>query len=272
DVRLHRLFADWGEGTSNASGEEGRGATARNGDVTWLHQFFSNDRWQTEGGDFSPTMSATASVNRNGNYEWAASGMVADVQSWIDSPDTNFGWILVTRETGTESAKRFDSREATNAERRPKLSITYLPGIQEVSNRDQWISEFYEPDEVVDLAADIDGDTLSAAFEYGFGFDPKTPNAPDAGFTVAVDAASNGIDVAFRRDPRAKDLTYRVETSSDLSKWDPLVESAEGNPATGAGFISESVIGAGPFQLVAAKATAASGAFYVRLVLVIEED
>ena len=225
DVRLHRLLADWGEATSNASGEEGTGAVARNGDVTWQHRFFSNDRWQTEGGDFVLTASATTSVNRSGNYDWTGSEMVTDAQSWIDSPDSNFGWILITRETGSESAKRFDSRDATNADRRPKLAITYLPGVQEVSNRDQWISQFYEKGEVVDLAADLDGDTLSAAFEYGYGFDPKIPNPPAAGFAVAVDPETREINVTFRRDPRAIDFIYRVETSTALSRWDPLVES-----------------------------------------------
>ncbi len=272
DVRLHRLLADWGEATSNASGEEGTGAVARNGDVTWQHRFFSNDRWQTEGGDFVLTASATTSVNRSGNYDWTGSEMVTDAQSWIDSPDSNFGWILITRETGSESAKRFDSRDATNADRRPKLAITYLPGVQEVSNRDQWISQFYEKGEVVDLAADLDGDTLSAAFEYGYGFDPKIPNPPAAGFAVAVDPETREINVTFRRDPRAIDLIYRVETSTDLSRWDPLVESSAGNAATGVGLISELAIGEGPFQLVTAKASVAADGFYVRLVLIVAED
>src|SRR5205823_4391089 len=34
-VELHRLLADWGEGTSRASGEEGTGAPATPNDTTW---------------------------------------------------------------------------------------------------------------------------------------------------------------------------------------------------------------------------------------------
>src|SRR4030095_5835758 len=39
-VELHRLSADWGEGTSVAPGEEGEGAPATTNDATWRHRFF----------------------------------------------------------------------------------------------------------------------------------------------------------------------------------------------------------------------------------------
>src|SRR5205823_74336 len=39
-VELHRLLADWEEGTSQASGEEGTGAPATPNDATWRHRFF----------------------------------------------------------------------------------------------------------------------------------------------------------------------------------------------------------------------------------------
>ena len=42
-VSLHRLLADWGEGPSNAIGNEGRGAVAEAGDATWLHTFSPTD-------------------------------------------------------------------------------------------------------------------------------------------------------------------------------------------------------------------------------------
>jgi hypothetical protein len=51
--------------------------------------------------------------------------MVADVQSWLDDPDDNFGWELVIPSPGVASAKRFNSRENTNASSRPMLSVTY---------------------------------------------------------------------------------------------------------------------------------------------------
>ena len=39
-VELHKLLADWGEGTSHAPGEEGDGAPATTNDATWRHRFF----------------------------------------------------------------------------------------------------------------------------------------------------------------------------------------------------------------------------------------
>jgi hypothetical protein len=51
NVTLHRALANWGEGTSNATQEEGRGATATAGDATWYHRFYPTSLWTTAGGD-----------------------------------------------------------------------------------------------------------------------------------------------------------------------------------------------------------------------------
>src|SRR4030095_9728018 len=61
-VELHRLLADWGEGTSDASANEGRGAPATANDATWRHRFYDTIFWTTQGGDFSGTVSASQSV------------------------------------------------------------------------------------------------------------------------------------------------------------------------------------------------------------------
>jgi hypothetical protein len=123
----HRLTKDWGEGASNAFGQEGRGTNAMSGDVTWRHTFFSNQFWNNQGGDYVSTASATQNVGGNGKYIWSGSGMATDVQAWVDDPSTNFGWILIGLE-GVTSAKRFLSREATTVSNRPKLTITYTEG------------------------------------------------------------------------------------------------------------------------------------------------
>ena len=44
-VELHKLLADWGEGTSIAPGEEGDGAPATPNDATWRHRFFDTIFW-----------------------------------------------------------------------------------------------------------------------------------------------------------------------------------------------------------------------------------
>ena len=50
---------------------------------------------------------------------------IADVQSWLDSPATNFGWILRGDESSAGDARRVDSRENLTAANRPTLTITY---------------------------------------------------------------------------------------------------------------------------------------------------
>jgi hypothetical protein len=67
-VELHRLLADWGEGTSHAPMGEGDGAPATTNDATWRHRFFDSVFWTTQGGDFSPTVSASQSVAGVGQY------------------------------------------------------------------------------------------------------------------------------------------------------------------------------------------------------------
>src|SRR6266498_4208001 len=62
NVTIYRALANWGEGASNASQEEGRGTQALPGDATWYHRFYPTSLWATAGGDFRPTASATVSV------------------------------------------------------------------------------------------------------------------------------------------------------------------------------------------------------------------
>jgi hypothetical protein len=91
-VSLYRLTADWGEGTSNSSGNEGGGATATTGDATWIHTFYSTTFWKNPGGDFVVTTSGTTSVGGIDSYAWPSTPqLVADVQQWLDAPVTNFG-------------------------------------------------------------------------------------------------------------------------------------------------------------------------------------
>jgi hypothetical protein len=127
-VSLHAVNADWGEGTSDAGGEEGAGASATTNDATWTHRLYPGTSWSTDGGDFAATASGSASVgNQNGDYTWSSAGMVADVQAWLDAPSSNFGWIVIGNETSTRVVKRFDSRTNGDASHRPELTVTFTP-------------------------------------------------------------------------------------------------------------------------------------------------
>ncbi len=129
NVSVHETLADWGEATSNAPGQEGSGGVAVTGDVTWIHTFFNGSLWTTAGGDYDPTPSATAAVAFGGDYIWGnTAAMVADVQSWLDAPATNFGWLLRhDDEITAATAKRFATRENPDVSLRPSLEINYAP-------------------------------------------------------------------------------------------------------------------------------------------------
>src|SRR5881275_2465981 len=94
-VELHKLLADWGEGTSHAPMGEGDGAPATPNDATWRHRFFDTIFWTVQGGDFSATVSASQSVGGVGQYTWSSAQMIADVQSWLSDPASNFGWLVL---------------------------------------------------------------------------------------------------------------------------------------------------------------------------------
>jgi FtsP/CotA-like multicopper oxidase with cupredoxin domain len=126
-VTAHRLLADWGEGASDAEGQEGDGAPAEPGDATWLHTFYDTDFWATPGGDFVSTPSAQTQVGGTGFYDWTSAQLAADVQGWLDDPGSDFGWVLIGEESASATAKRFESRENSNVVRRPRLTIEFLP-------------------------------------------------------------------------------------------------------------------------------------------------
>ncbi len=129
NTALHRVIASWGEGTSDANGEEGRGTTANPNDATWLHRFHNEISWSTPGGDYATYPSAEHSIADVGLYTWESTrALVSDVQQWLDSPQTNYGWLLRGNESENGSAKRFDSRENPVLANRPALTVKYTSG------------------------------------------------------------------------------------------------------------------------------------------------
>jgi spore coat protein A len=126
-VELHVVTSDWGEGTSDADGEEGEGAAATPGDATWLHTFYDTDFWAAVGGDYEGTESASQVVGAEGIYSWSSAAMVADVQGWLEGSLDNFGWILVGDESSDRTAKRFNSRQNATVSTRPVLTVSFDP-------------------------------------------------------------------------------------------------------------------------------------------------
>jgi hypothetical protein len=125
-VSIHRVLVGWGEGSSDATLQEGHGAAAEEGDVTWTHRKLGGEAWTTPGGDFVADASGATDVAGIEWYAWGSTeAMVADVQGWYDDPASNFGWIVVADESTAGTAKRFESRES-GEETAPTLTIHYF--------------------------------------------------------------------------------------------------------------------------------------------------
>jgi hypothetical protein len=125
-VRLHRLNADWGEAGSRAGGEQGGGAPPETGDVTWTHRFFGGQTWSAPGGDFASAESGAIMVDQIGAYSWSSPQTGSDVQTWVDDPSRNFGWILIGNEANTQTTKRFYTRQFSSEGYRPTLRIEFV--------------------------------------------------------------------------------------------------------------------------------------------------
>lgn len=122
-VTLHRVTADWGQAGSVGGGS---GGLAQPGDATWQLRFFDTDPWATPGGDFVGAASASQSVGQIGPYEWTGAGLVADLQFWLDSPASNFGWLVMGNEDSASTVKKFYSSEGFIP---PRLSVNYTPSL-----------------------------------------------------------------------------------------------------------------------------------------------
>lgn len=127
-VGLHRVVSAWGEGMSIAGGSGGQGGPAAANDATWLHTFYPGDFWSRPGGDFVEASSTLLPVHGPGRDVWDSTpALVADVQMFLDAPETNFGWLVRGDELSAGTAKRFATREAADPALRPALTITYTP-------------------------------------------------------------------------------------------------------------------------------------------------
>jgi hypothetical protein len=131
---LHRLFFSWGEGDKmpEFEGSPGLGAPATTGEATWQFRFLEGASWTSPGGEvdheFAAAPSSTAFVYGIGDLvEFESTlNLVADVQAWVNNPESNFGWMLMTEdESVRRSARSFASSEDGGGG--PILTVDFTP-------------------------------------------------------------------------------------------------------------------------------------------------
>src|SRR5574341_2123441 len=102
------------------------------GAATW-NQYASGLSWQVAGADGSGDRGSTvlgaltSSITGLQTISLNASG-VAMVQSWVDNPSSNHGFIIL--DYNNSNGLDFSSREKGTASLRPKLTVTYSGGSQ----------------------------------------------------------------------------------------------------------------------------------------------
>ena len=250
---LHALSHDWSEGTVNASGNEGKGGTATNGSATWISTALNTGPdWASPGGSFTGTASASVSIGTQlGFYSWTSAALADDVQSWLGDPAGNLGWILVAQSQATGTARRFFSREATTAANRPQLSIDYTVPGQVPSYRETWLAQFYPGGDFPGDLSNEDDDQNNALVEYAIATDPTVND--DSSVASVLDPSSGDLTMSFVRDPRADDLRYTAQVSSDMQNWLDIATSLNGDGTLGSvgAVVTESnILGRHPLKQV----------------------
>lgn len=118
----------WCEGTTVASGAQGGGGAAQSGDATWHAACLGSANWSLRGGDFEETVLSSLLMAGIATYTWPTSpDFVRVVQTWVDTPASNFGLMVQGDESAMSTAKRMLSRESMDVGKRPALIVVYQP-------------------------------------------------------------------------------------------------------------------------------------------------
>jgi hypothetical protein len=128
---------------SGSFGGTGHGAAAHTGDVTWNDAAYPSTAWNVAaGGNWTTSLTdladASVGATSGASYTWSSQGLVASVQSWLDTPSTNFGWLIKNAdETDATDFRAFwgpqGAANAGNAALAPELTVTYTPLPEPVS-------------------------------------------------------------------------------------------------------------------------------------------
>ena len=123
---LFRVLVPWGEGAGVGLPT---GQPAQPGDATWNSNQHKVSQWSLPGAsagvDYAAAPSSSQFIAAANSYQFH--GLAADVQSMLDGPAANHGWMLISRgQDTTNSTRQFESRETT-AGHPPMLTIEYTP-------------------------------------------------------------------------------------------------------------------------------------------------
>ncbi|TDR19444.1 DNRLRE domain-containing protein [Marinicella litoralis] len=128
-ANLHLALAEWGEGSSVATGGGGgQPAPAEVDDATWLYTFYDDTNpqpWVNSGGDFVIKPSAVTNFGTStGMINFSSTAeLIADVSTWIQNSADNHGWVILGDETNAGNVRSLGSKESGATA--PILTIEY---------------------------------------------------------------------------------------------------------------------------------------------------
>lgn len=96
--------------------------------VTWNKFNTGSSQWTVPGGDFVPTATDIQSAGQwLGVGYWVQWNVTSDVQTFVSTPNTNFGWMIKdhNEDATPQYYVWFASKEYADADKRPVLEITY---------------------------------------------------------------------------------------------------------------------------------------------------
>jgi hypothetical protein len=136
---VHRMIVSWAEGDKGVGTLTDSGSTATAGESSWINRFqpdiFWNDIGGAPGADYAQELSASAAIAGTSPIILSSTPkLISDVQSWLDQPSANWGWLIKDQfEPSAQTARRLGSREHPGS--KPQLTIEYsVPGILRISN------------------------------------------------------------------------------------------------------------------------------------------
>ena len=127
---LRAVTEAWGEGNKVGATAMtytvGQACTA--GEATWNQRQCAIANWTTAGGTVSATASATANspatIGASVAFTSSSGGMINDLQNWIATPSSNYGWRISSSTEGmVAEAQRFDASEGAP---QPTLEVKYF--------------------------------------------------------------------------------------------------------------------------------------------------
>lgn len=138
---------------------------------------------------------------------------------------------------------------ASNGNTPNAVSQTFTLTVADTESR--YVQSFGLPAAVAAPGVDYDGDGLPNLLEYALNLNPtvsdvNSANLPQSQVAIRSYTDGNYLSIRFTRVPLATDITYIVESSTDLLRWSTVAKAASGAAFTGPTVVSDDATNLSP--------------------------